>query len=115
MEFFYIFLFLFEDRVTTQAPTGNSSTVNIGAIVAGIFGGILLTILIVLVVYFFKRKRSKKKTLRFTPSISSGRTEMTTMANETIVTPALYNIASSRRESAVSNPGLTYHFYEELP
>lgn len=102
-----------KDRVTTTKPSP-LPPLNIGAIMAGIFGGILLTLIIGLVIYFIRKRRVKKTMLKFSPSNS---TTKTISSSEPVIVPALYDLSSpSRRDSNVTSAAtMTYHLYEELP
>jgi uncharacterized membrane protein YraQ (UPF0718 family) len=91
----------------------SSSQINAGAIVAGVLGGVLLAVIVGLAIFLiWKKKRGKKKfsTLSTTSSIAT-----TIPSSESIVVPALYNIALSEQysnETALST--VSYHIYDEL-
>jgi hypothetical protein len=93
------------------ATTG-STPINTGAVIAGVLGGALFTLIVGLIIFFIWKRRTKAKSFKFTPSISTD----TTSPSAHVVVPALYDLASSGRESTVTSaPTVTYHLYDELP
>jgi heme/copper-type cytochrome/quinol oxidase subunit 2 len=89
-----------------------SSALQFGTIIAGVLGGILLTLIVGLIIYFIWKRRAKKKSLRFSGSTS---TEATIPPMELVVVPALYDLSLSRQNSYETSTGtVNYHLYDEL-
>ncbi len=98
----------FKDPVTTRSTA--VSQANIGAIIASVLGGALLTLIVGLVVFFIWKRRVKKKTLTFSPR------SITIPPSESVIVPALYDLSLSRRDSnETSAQTVSYHIYDELP
>ncbi|CAF1178537.1 unnamed protein product [Adineta ricciae] len=85
----------------------NSSNVNIGAIIAGVLGGVLLTLTIGLVTFFLWRKRRDQRNKSLEVPVAPPKAEPVS---------TLYNFPLSQYDSSVSSAStMTYHLYEEIP
>jgi hypothetical protein len=89
----------------TSFPTTDPPTSNIGTIVAGVLGGVLLTVIIGLILFCLWKKRSKKKQ-QLAISLS-------TTSTAPVIVPALYDFPLSRHNSSPVS-ALNCHIYDEL-
>ncbi|UJR32053.1 hypothetical protein I4U23_019521 [Adineta vaga] len=99
------------DRIIiASSDGGSSSTVNIGAIVAGILAGVLVTLVIGLVLFCLRKRKRDKRKAATTFSLSTP-TDPKPMPVST-----LYNFPISQYDSSISSTStMAYHLYEELP
>lgn len=91
-----------------DASKNGAANWNIGAIIAGVLGGVLLTLIIVLIVFCcWKRRRDRKKNAIEFPLPSA--------PPKPVPVSSLYNVPLSEQYSSVSSTSTTtYHLYEEL-
>ncbi|CAF1433685.1 unnamed protein product [Adineta ricciae] len=91
----------------SSTNNGNTSNVNIGAIIAGVLGGVLLTLTIGLVTFFLWRKRRGQRSKSLEVPVAPPKAEPVS---------TLYNFPLSQYDSSVSSAStMTYHLYEEIP
>ncbi|CAF1006866.1 unnamed protein product [Adineta steineri] len=93
----------------TSSSQTNIVTLNVGAIVASIVAGALITIIIGLIIFFiWKRRMYKNK--------KSSEVSSSVPAAQPIAVSALYNFPISQQNSSISSCAtMEYHLYEELP
>ena len=99
---------LYTDSVSISSTNnGNTSNVNIGAVIAGVLGGVLLTLTIGLVTFFLWRKRRDQRNKPLEVPVAPPKAEPVS---------TLYNFPLSQYDSSVSSAStMTYHLYEEIP